>query len=75
MVKFMHRHHQKLKIDTIEMLMDRLAFAENMDALRGYEGKAATVYFQALGSLFTGYFAFDKRTKFPVIIILLWYLI
>lgn len=61
----MHRHHQKLKIDTIEMLMDRLAFAENMDALRGYEGKAATVYFQALGSLFTGYFAFDKRTKRP----------
>lgn len=52
-------------IDTIEMLMDKLAFAENMDALRGYEGKAATVYFQALGSLFTGYFAFDKRTKRP----------
>ncbi len=52
-------------IDLIEILIDSLPKAESMDALRGYEGKAATVYFQALGSLFTGFFAFDKRTKRP----------
>jgi CRISP-associated protein Cas1 len=52
-------------IDLIEILMDSLPQAESMDALRGYEGKAATIYFQALGSLFTGFFAFDKRTKRP----------
>ena len=52
-------------IDLIEVLIDSLPQAESMDALRGYEGKAATIYFQALGSLFTGFFAFDKRTKRP----------
>ncbi|AFY99362.1 CRISPR-associated endonuclease Cas1 [Calothrix sp. PCC 6303] len=52
-------------IDFIEILIDSLPKAESMDALRGYEGKAATIYFQALGSLFTGFFAFDKRTKRP----------
>lgn len=52
-------------IDAIEILMDNLPTAESMDALRGYEGKAATLYFQALGSLFTGVFAFEKRTKRP----------
>jgi CRISPR-associated endonuclease Cas1 len=52
-------------IDLIDVLIDSLPQAESMDALRGYEGKAATIYFQALGSLFTGFFAFDKRTKRP----------
>ncbi|MBD2771292.1 CRISPR-associated endonuclease Cas1 [Iningainema tapete] len=52
-------------IDDLEILMEKLPFAEDMDVLRGYEGKAATLYFQALGSLFTGVFAFDKRTKRP----------
>jgi CRISP-associated protein Cas1 len=52
-------------IALIAELMDNLSQADSMDALRGYEGKAATVYFQALGSLFTGVFEFDKRTKRP----------
>ncbi|RUT03858.1 hypothetical protein DSM106972_047720 [Dulcicalothrix desertica PCC 7102] len=52
-------------IDLIANLMDDLPQAESIDALRGYEGKGATLYFQALGSLFTGVFAFDKRTKRP----------
>ncbi|WP_017741215.1 CRISPR-associated endonuclease Cas1 [Scytonema hofmannii] len=49
----------------LEVLMSKLPFAENMDMLRGYEGKAATIYFQALGSLFSGSFKFEKRTKRP----------
>lgn len=52
-------------IDLIEILIDSLPQAENLDALRGYEGKGATIYFQALGSLFTGFFIFEKRTKRP----------
>ena len=52
-------------IDDVAILIDKLPFAESMDALRGYEGKAATIYFQALGVLFTGVFAFEKRTKRP----------
>lgn len=49
----------------LDILQDKLCFAEEMDALRGYEGKGATIYFQALGSLFSGRFEFEKRTKRP----------
>lgn len=52
-------------IEMLEKLMESLQLAESMDALRGYEGKAATVYFQALGSLFSGPFVFEVRTKRP----------
>ncbi|MCC3573326.1 MAG: CRISPR-associated endonuclease Cas1 [Microcoleus sp. PH2017_40_RAT_O_B] len=52
-------------VEMLEMLMESLPLAESMDALRGYEGKAATVYFQALGSLFSGPFVFEVRTKRP----------
>jgi CRISP-associated protein Cas1 len=52
-------------IDSIAELIKKLPVANSMDALRGYEGKAATLYFQALGTLFTGEFAFSKRTKRP----------
>ncbi|MBF2063642.1 MAG: CRISPR-associated endonuclease Cas1 [Calothrix sp. C42_A2020_038] len=51
--------------DSLEILMSKLPFADSMDMLRGYEGKAATIYFQALGSLFSGKFKFEKRTKRP----------
>lgn len=52
-------------INSIALLMDNLPLAESIEVLRGYEGKAATLYFQALGSLFVGAFAFEKRTKRP----------
>jgi CRISP-associated protein Cas1 len=55
----------KAAIGDLDVLMSKLPFSENMDMLRGYEGKAATIYFQALGSLFTGSFKFEKRTKRP----------
>lgn len=55
----------KEAIKELDTLMDKLPFAESMDALRGYEGRAATVYFQALGSLFSSVFKFEKRTKRP----------
>ena len=52
-------------IESIAQLMESLPEAETLDALRGYEGRAATLYFQALGSLFTGKFTFEKRTRRP----------
>ncbi|GAB4297360.1 MAG: hypothetical protein Fur0025_35340 [Oscillatoriaceae cyanobacterium] len=54
-----------IAIEMLASLMEKLSLAESMDALRGYEGKAATVYFQGFGSLFTGHFAFETRTKRP----------
>ncbi len=68
LLKLNRRRPSKIAVSAIDLiadLMDDLSQADSMDALRGYEGKAATLYFQALGSLFTGAFAFDKRTKRP----------
>ncbi len=68
LMKLNRRRPSKLAasaIDLIADLRDNLSQADSMDALRGYEGKAATLYFQALGSLFTGVFAFEKRTRRP----------
>ncbi|BAZ69331.1 hypothetical protein NIES4106_41020 [Fischerella sp. NIES-4106] len=68
LLKLNRRRPSKIALSAINLiadLMDNLPQAESMDALRGYEGKAATLYFQALGSLFTGVFAFDKRTRRP----------
>jgi CRISPR-associated endonuclease Cas1 len=55
----------EIAIDFLANLMDKLGDAESMDALRGYEGKAASVYFQGLGSLLAEPFTFEKRTKRP----------
>ncbi|WP_013334941.1 CRISPR-associated endonuclease Cas1 [Gloeothece verrucosa] len=55
----------KQAIANLEKLRDNLPLANTMDELRGYEGKAATVYFQALGSLFQAPFTFEKRSKRP----------
>ncbi|MBD2302819.1 CRISPR-associated endonuclease Cas1 [Nostoc sp. FACHB-190] len=52
-------------IAQLELYMEKLPFAEDINMLRGYEGIAATTYFQALGSLVTGEFTFEKRTKRP----------
>lgn len=52
-------------ISSIAELMKKAPQADSMDALRGYEGKAATLYFQALGTLLTGEFTFTHRTRRP----------
>lgn len=68
LLKLNRRRPSKIAISAIDLiaeLMDNLPQADSMDALRGYEGKAATVYFQALGSLFVGDFSFSKRTRRP----------
>ncbi|MCT7968411.1 CRISPR-associated endonuclease Cas1 [Laspinema sp. D1] len=68
LLKLNRRRQTDAAFIALEMLIscrDKLSLAESMDALRGYEGKAASAYFQALGSLFSGPFAFEKRTKRP----------
>jgi CRISPR-associated endonuclease Cas1/group II intron reverse transcriptase/maturase len=68
LLKLNRRRQTDAALIALEMLLscrDKLSLAESMDALRGYEGKAASAYFQGLGSLFTGPFAFEKRTKRP----------
>lgn len=55
----------KQAIESLAQLIDDLPLAESMDALRGYEGKAATLYFQGLGSLLDETFTFERRTKRP----------
>lgn len=68
LLKLNRRRQTDAALVAIEMLtsgIDKLPLAESMDALRGHEGKAASIYFQGLGSLFTGSFAFEKRTKRP----------
>lgn len=68
LLRLNRRHRSEIAakaIEELDLLMDRLCFAENLDALRGYEGKAATLYFQALGSLWAKPFQFEKRTKRP----------
>jgi CRISPR-associated endonuclease Cas1 len=68
LLKLNRRRQTDAALIALEMLIscrDKLPLAESMDALRGYEGKAASAYFQALGSLFSGPFAFEKRTKRP----------
>ena len=68
LLKLNRRRKTDAALIAIEMLasgMHKLPLAESMNALRGYEGKAASAYFQGLGSLFTGPFAFEKRTKRP----------
>lgn len=52
-------------IASIAKLIKCLPEAGSLDVLRGYEGSAAAIYFQALGSLFSGPFVFEKRTKRP----------
>lgn len=68
LLKLNRRHSTKeaeAAIESLASLMTKLVNAESMDALRGYEGKAAVVYFQGLSSLLANPFTFEKRTKRP----------
>lgn len=52
-------------LKAMALLMDDLPLADSVEVLRGYEQTATTLYFQALGSLFTDAFSFDKQTQHP----------
>jgi CRISPR-associated endonuclease Cas1/group II intron reverse transcriptase/maturase len=52
-------------IDQLATLMDHLPLADSVEALLGYEGKGASVYFRGFGSLLKTEFQFTKRSKRP----------
>lgn len=52
-------------IKEMASLLKKVPTAETVEALMGYEGHGANLYFQAYGSLLKGPFEFDKRTRRP----------
>lgn len=68
-------HPQRVDTEKLKRISEELsaslnpiAQCENLDALRGYEGEAASRYFDALGDLVLqneDFFAFDRRTRRP----------
>jgi CRISPR-associated endonuclease Cas1/group II intron reverse transcriptase/maturase len=55
----------KAALKLLATLIDDLPLAQDLETLRGYEGKAATTYFQSLGGLVAASFGFEGRTKRP----------
>ena len=55
----------KTAVINLKKIINSLNSAESLESLRGYEGKAANIYFQGLSSLFQGNFSFTKRTMRP----------
>jgi CRISPR-associated endonuclease Cas1 len=52
-------------IADLAKLIDKAPSADSLDALRGYEGQGARVYFRGLASLFAEPFRFEQRTIRP----------
>lgn len=68
----LQRHNRELGSDTIvksvqviDDMLKRLALKENMNSLRGLEGKAAAAYFEGYRQLFTPEWKFERRVKRP----------
>ncbi len=52
-------------IADLATLIEQAARAESVEALMGYEGQGANLYFQALATLLKGPFQFEQRTRRP----------
>lgn len=65
----LHRRHPnetaKTAIGNLKKIINILDTAASLESLRGYEGKAANIYFQGLSSFFQGDFVFTQRTMRP----------
>lgn len=59
------RNEPKLAAREIRALFDRIGKADSIDSLRGYEGRAAAVYFGALRWGFLQDFGFARRVRRP----------
>lgn len=55
----------KKAIVELKKIINCLAVERSLEALRGYEGKGASIYFQGLSFLFQGEFTFTQRTLRP----------
>lgn len=68
LIRFARNHPEVSLTQTIEQLGDIMREIEgtpSLSALRGKEGIAAAIYFQALGNLIRGGFTFVRRQKRP----------
>ncbi len=54
-----------LAADKLKGILQRLKSAASLDAVRGYEGSAARIYFEALASTIDSDFLFTGRTRQP----------
>lgn len=68
----LQRHNRELgseviakSIRTIDEMLKRLELKENMNSLRGVEGKAAAAYFEGYRQLFAPEWKFERRAKHP----------
>jgi CRISP-associated protein Cas1 len=52
-------------IADLARLMEQAALAESVEALLGYEGQGASLYFPAYATLLKGAFQFEQRTRRP----------
>lgn len=52
-------------IDALPGLMEKVAQSNAIDAMLGFEGQGANLYFRAFASLLKGKFEFEKRTRRP----------
>lgn len=52
-------------IDELNRLEKRLSKEDNVDSVRGIEGRAAAVYFSVFSEMIKGDFCFEKRNKRP----------
>lgn len=63
------RHHQTPELiaaaKQLTAMIKRLENAENLDQLRGFEGSAARIYFQAFAASLDSEWQFEKRIKKP----------
>ncbi|MCD3245460.1 CRISPR-associated endonuclease Cas1 [Clostridium botulinum C] len=55
----------KEAIDELKRLEKKLQNEDNLDSVRGIEGRAASVYFSVFSEMIKGNFKFDKRSKRP----------
>lgn len=65
------RHHKTAELaqaaKQLTIIIKQLNNADNLDQLRGYEGSAARIYFQAFASIINPCWAFTHRNKNPPI--------
>ena len=68
----LQRLNRRRKTDTatqaiadLAQLIAQAAEADSVEALMGYEGQGATLYFQAFATLLKGSFEFERRTRRP----------
>ena len=67
-ISLLYRHKNcddiSANIESMNNLKKRILFCDSIDAVRGYEGRAAVIYFRGLSKL-SGEFAFDCRSRRP----------